>query len=84
MQLKIFKNEETEGLNDIDSLTQELQDEFEVIIYDMDEPDTIQPAEIYQIFNTPTFVVTDADGREINSWRGLIPPIDELKNYLSQ
>lgn len=85
MILKIFKNEEADVGEDIIEFTNSLQEEgFNIESNNLNDDETNSQAEIYQIFNSPSFVVTDDNGQEITSWRGIIPPLDEIKHYLSQ
>jgi hypothetical protein len=85
MLLKVFTKEDGLDTNNAINLSKELEpEEFQVEYLDLDAPESYQQAEIYRIFCSPSFVVTDGEGREINSWRGVIPSLDEIKNYLRQ
>lgn len=85
MILKIYiqegKSESERALEIADELEEE---RFTVERLDFDQPEAHLTANIYDILETPSFVVTQDDGREIKSWKGEIPPISDIKIYLRQ
>jgi len=85
MILKVFTKEDGPGTEEALDLAKEMEEnDFQVEYYDFDQPETYKLAEIFEIFSVPSFVVTQADGREVSAWRGEIPSIDEIKNFMSQ
>lgn len=84
MILKVFTKEEDGITEEALGFCADLEEEFKVEYLDLDSAEATGQAEIYQIFNSPSFVVTSDDGREITSWRGILPTSDEVKNYLRQ
>ena len=84
MVLKVFTKKDDPNIEDVLSFTQMLEDEGQSIeYYDFDAAESHQLAEIFEIFKTPSFVVTQDDGREVYVWRGEIPSTSDLTNFLS-
>lgn len=85
MILKIFTQQDNEQTDEALELGKALEQEgFEVEYLDLDQSDTHQLAEIFDVYLSPSFVITQNDGREISSWKGSLPPLSEIKNYLSR
>lgn len=55
-----------------------------VLIYNVDEIDGLAEASFYSILATPSALVVDADGNEIESWRGVVPDRGRVRDLLSQ
>jgi len=53
-----------------------------VFHYDMDTPDGLAEASFYSILSTPSLVVENEEEREVISWRGRVPTLEEVKQYL--
>jgi len=58
------------------------RDNYDVVSIDTEEVDGIAKAEIYDIYSTPSVVVTTNEGLFIQGWKGEIPPLSEVKYYL--
>lgn len=85
MILKIYTQESNSDLDRVTELADKLEEEGHTVErYDIDQPDAHLTAGIYEILETPSFVITQNDGREIKSWKGSIPPTSDLKIYLQQ
>ncbi len=83
MELKIFTKEENENLEKALNFGKELEEEgYSVQYFDLDTADSSQLTQIFDIFASPAFVITQDDGREVFSWKGTIPPKDEVKNLM--
>ncbi|MDD5693388.1 MAG: hypothetical protein WC437_04000 [Patescibacteria group bacterium] len=83
MVLKVFTKEDNPQTEEALLLAKELEDDDQTVeYYDLDEANTHQLAEIFEIFSSPSFVVTQDDGREVYVWRGEIPASGDLKNFL--
>ncbi len=50
--------------------------------YDLDTMDGLAEASYYSILSTPSLVIEDEDEREIMSWRGVVPTLQEVKQVL--
>ena len=59
------------------------EDGVPVFYYDMDTTDGLAEASFYSVLSTPSLVVEDGEERELISWRGRVPTLEEVKQYLS-
>jgi hypothetical protein len=55
-----------------------------VLNYDLDTMDGLAEASFYSILSTPSIVIEDEEEREVISWRGVVPSLQEVKQYLSR
>ena len=53
-----------------------------VFHYDMDTTDGLAEASFYSILSTPSLVIEDEEEREVFIWRGRVPSLEEVKEYL--
>ncbi len=53
-----------------------------VFHYDLDTIDGLAEASFYSILSTPSFIIEDEEEREVASWRGVVPTIQEVKQHL--
>ena len=53
-----------------------------VLNYDLDTIDGLAEASFYSILSTPSIVIEDEEEREVISWRGEVPTLQELKQHL--
>lgn len=51
----------------------------DVEFYNVDQVDGLAEAAFYGVMSTPSFVITDEIGKEVKSWLGTVPKIDELR-----
>ena len=51
--------------------------------YDLDTIDGLAEAAFHSILSTPSIVIEDEEEREVISWRGEVPTLQEVKQYLS-
>ncbi|MGQ9509110.1 MAG: thioredoxin family protein [Thermodesulfobacteriota bacterium] len=66
-------------------IAQELKREgFKVVYYDLDTIEGLAEASFRSILSTPSLVIEDEEEKEIASWRGVVPSLQELKHYLSK
>lgn len=69
----------------VKEIGQELKREgFKVVYYDLDTIEGLAEASFRSILSTPSLVIEDEEEKEIASWRGGVPSIQELKHYLSK
>jgi len=54
-----------------------------VFSYDLDTIDGLAEASFYSVLSTPSLIIQDEEEREIISWRGVVPTLQEVKDYLS-
>lgn len=55
-----------------------------VEVYDVGDIDGLAEASYYSILATPSVLVVDADGNEIESWRGEVPDRSRLRALVAQ
>jgi hypothetical protein len=53
-----------------------------VLHYDLDTIDGLAEASYHSIVSTPTFLIEDEEEREVICWRGKVPTLKEVKQYL--
>ncbi len=53
-----------------------------VLDYDLDTIDGLAEASFYSIRSTPSLVVEDEHEKEVASWRGVVPSLQEVKQHL--
>ncbi len=53
-----------------------------VVQYDLDTTDGLAEASFYSILSTPSLIIEDEEEKEVISWRGVVPTIQEVKGYL--
>jgi glutaredoxin len=53
-----------------------------VLQYDLDTTDGLAEASFYSILSTPSLIIEDEEEKEVISWRGVVPTIQEVKDYL--
>ncbi|MDP2234115.1 MAG: thioredoxin family protein [Actinomycetota bacterium] len=56
----------------------------ELLVYDVSEMDGLAEASFYGVLSTPSALVVDADGNEIESWRGVVPDRARIRDLLAQ
>jgi len=54
----------------------------EVFNYDLDTIDGLAEASFYSVLSTPSIIIEDEEEREVISWRGVVPTLQEVKGYL--
>ncbi len=54
-----------------------------VFQFDLDTIEGLAEASFYSIRSTPCFIVEDEEEKEVISWRGIVPSLEEVKQYLS-
>jgi glutaredoxin len=55
----------------------------EVQYFDIDTVDGLSEACLKNVMSTPTIVLMDSDNHEIESWRGLIPELDHIRDKIA-
>ena len=56
---------------------------FPVLQYDLDTRDGLAEASFCGILSTPSLLIEDEEEREVMSWRGVVPTLQEVKERLS-
>jgi thiol-disulfide isomerase/thioredoxin len=53
-----------------------------VLNYDLDTVEGLAEASFYSILSTPSIIIEDEEEREVISWRGVVPTLQEVRQYL--
>lgn len=51
---------------------------------DLDTLDGLAEGAYYQVIATPTTIIIDEEGREVRSWRGVVPSENEIHRLIYQ
>lgn len=83
--IKVFTKSKCPKCPAIKEIAQELKREgFPVFYYDLDTMDGLAEASFRSILSTPSLVIEDEEEKEIASWRGIVPTLQEIKQYISK
>lgn len=82
-QIKIFFKEKCPKCPAAKEIGMELKKEgIPVFNYDLDTIDGLAEASFYSVLSTPSFIIEDEQEREVASWRGVVPTLQEVKQRL--
>jgi hypothetical protein len=82
--IKIFTKAKCPKCPAVKKIGAELKEEgVPVYNYDLDTIDGLAEASFYSILSTPSLIIEDEEEREIIGWRGVVPTLQEVKEYLS-
>jgi glutaredoxin len=83
--IKIFTKAKCPKCPAVKEMGTELKKEgVPVLNYDLDTIDGLAEASFYSILSTPSIIIEDEEERELMSWRGVVPTLQEVKQYLSR
>ena len=51
--------------------------------YDLDTIEGLAEASFYSVLSTPSMIIEDEEEREVKSWRGVVPTLQEVKEHFS-
>ena len=54
-----------------------------VFHYDLDTIDGLAEASFYSILSTPSIIIEDEEEKEVMSWRGVVPTLQEVRQHLA-
>jgi hypothetical protein len=81
--IKIFTKAKCPRCPAIKEIGRELKKEgLSVLNYDLDTIDGLAEASFYNILSTPSIVIEDEEEREVMSWKGVVPTLQEVKQHL--
>ena len=81
--IKIFTKAKCPKCPAVKEIGTELKKEgVRVSNYDLDTIDGLAEASFYSILSTPSVIIEDEEEREVMSWRGVVPSLQEVKQYL--
>lgn len=82
--IKIFTKAKCPKCPAVKEIGRELEKEgVPVLSYDLDTIDGLAEASFHSILSTPSVVIEDEEEKEVMSWRGAIPSLQEVKHHLS-
>jgi len=82
--IKIFTKAKCPRCPAVKEIGKELRKEgVSVLSYDLDTLDGLAEAAFYSILSTPSVVIEDEEEKEVMSWRGIVPTLQEVKQHLS-
>lgn len=83
--IKIFTKAKCPKCPAAKEMGKELKKEgVQVFQYDVDTLDGLAEASFYSVLSTPSVIIEDEEEREVMSWRGIVPTVQEVKEYLSR
>jgi glutaredoxin len=81
--IKIFTKAKCPKCPAVQKIGNELKKEgITVFNYDLDTIDGLAEASFYSILSTPSLIIEDEHEREIIGWRGMVPSLHEVKQFL--
>jgi hypothetical protein len=81
--IKIFTKAKCPKCPAIKEIGTELKKEgVPVFNYDLDTIDGLAEASFCSVLSTPSLIIEDEEEREVISWRGVVPTLQEVKEYL--
>jgi len=83
MNVKIFVKDGCARCPTAKLIGEELQDDgYPVEIHNMSTIEGLTAGAFCGVMSTPTIIVLDAQDKEVKSWRGEVPTIEEIKKIL--
>ena len=83
--VKIFTKAKCPKCPAMEEIGQELKRQgVPVFKYDLDTTEGLAEASFYSILSTPSIIIEDEEERELISWRGVVPTLQEVKQFLSR
>lgn len=83
LKMKVFWQKDCPNCPKAKEIGKKLERELEVQYCDVDTVDGLTEACLYQVMSTPSLVVIDEKGEEIESWKGILPEIDYIRKKIS-
>ena len=79
MKILIFWKDDCPNCPPAKELGKKLSDESnEVIYYNTQDPDGLTESILYDVMSTPSILLCDDEGKEIDGWRGDVPSYDQV------
>ena len=80
MNLKIFTQDNCPNCPPAKEMGKQLEGEgFAVSYHDIRSLEGLSEATFHDVMATPSMVIVDDNDRELHSWRGDVPSLDEVK-----
>jgi len=85
MKLKLFTKKDCPNCPSAKKILKEVEDSgIPVEYYDSDDVDGLAEGSFYMIMATPSTLLVDDSGVEIDSWRGQDPDVGKIKEYFNR
>ena len=82
--IKIFTKAKCPRCPAVKEIGKELKKEgVSVLSYDLDTIEGLAEASFYSILSTPSIIIEDEEEKELMSWRGVVPTLQEVRHHLS-
>ncbi len=79
MQVKIFIKKTCPKCPPAKELAEDLKNkDIKVELYDMDTPDGLAEASMFNVMATPTIIIVNDEGKEEKAYRGVVPQAEEI------
>lgn len=83
MKLKLFTKKNCPNCPAAKKVVKELEaEEIPIDYFDVETIDGMTEGSFYMVMATPTTVLVDDSGKEIDSWRGQPPDAGKVKSYI--
>jgi hypothetical protein len=79
MKIKLFWKENCPQCPPAKALVSDLED---VELYNIEEVAGLAEAAFYNIMATPSILIVDEKEGEVHSWRGTVPSVQEISQWL--
>jgi glutaredoxin len=84
MKLKVFTKKDCPNCPPAKKIVKELEESgITVEYFDTEDVDGMAEGSFYMIMATPSTVLVDDSGKEIDSWRGVPPDAEKVREYFS-
>jgi|ETN01SMinimDraft_4_1059930.scaffolds.fasta_scaffold15261_3 glutaredoxin len=84
MKLKVFTKKECPNCPAAKKLVKELEESgIPVEYYDVEDVDGMTEGSFHMVMATPTTVLVNDSGDEVDSWRGAVPDAEKIREYFS-
>jgi len=81
--IKIFTKEKCPKCPAAKEIAKELKKQgLPVFTYDLETIDGLAEASFHSILSTPSIIIEDEEEKEIASWRGEVPSLQEVKQFI--
>ncbi|MDP7282149.1 MAG: thioredoxin family protein [Candidatus Undinarchaeales archaeon] len=84
MKLKVFTKKDCPNCPPAKKIAKDLEEAgIPIEYYDTEEVDGLTEGSFYMVLSTPSAVLVDDSGKELDSWRGAPPDAEKIKEYFS-
>lgn len=84
MKIKIFWKKNCPNCPDAKKIGEIIKDEIKVQYCNVNTVDGLSEACMLNVMSTPSIVLVDDKGNEIEAWRGMVPKIEYIREKISK